>query len=177
MNARADRPNIIVILTDDHGYADVGFHGCQDIPTPHLDSLATGGMICSDGYVTCPVCSPSRAGLLTGRYQQRWGFDDNSWSTKTGLAVEAKTIADFLKDAGYSTIAIGKWHLGQLPQFRPLVRGFTDHYGFLGGGRSFLPLSESQGVAFVPKDPDQVDLWRNEQRGEDLPYLTDATAT
>ena len=171
---RADRPNIIVILTDDHGYADVGFHACQDIPTPYLDVLAKGGVICSQGYVTCPVCSPSRAGLLTGRYQQRLGFDDNSWSTKTGLAVEAKTIADFLKDAGYSTMAIGKWHLGQLPQFRPLVRGFSDHYGFLGGGRSFLPLSESQGVAFVPKDPDQVDLWRNEQRVEDPPYLTDA---
>src|SRR5688500_7675097 len=64
---RVDRPNIIVILTDDHGYADVGFHGCQDIPTPHLDLLAKGGVICSDGYVTCPVCSPTRAGLLTGR--------------------------------------------------------------------------------------------------------------
>lgn len=171
---RADRPNIIVILTDDHGYADVGFHGCQDIPTPHLDALAKGGVICTDGYVTCPVCSPTRAGLLTGIYQQRFGFDDNSWSTKTGLAVEAKTFANYLKDSGYSTMAIGKWHLGQLPQFRPLVRGFTDHYGFLGGGRSFLPLKESQGVAFVPKDPDQVDLWRNEQRVEDPPYLTDA---
>jgi len=171
---RPQRPNVIVILTDDHGYADVGFHGCQDIPTPHLDDLARGGVVCTDGYVTCPVCSPSRAGLLTGMYQQRWGFDDNSWSAKTGLATEAKTVADFLKNAGYKTVALGKWHLGQLPQFRPLVRGFTDHYGFLGGGRSFLPLQESQGVAFVPKDPDQVDLWRNEQRVEDPPYLTDA---
>jgi arylsulfatase A-like enzyme len=168
------RPNVIVIVTDDHGYADVGFHGCQDVPTPHLDALAKAGAICTDGYVTCPVCSPSRAALLTGRYQQRWGFDDNSWSTKTGLAVEAKTVADFLKEAGYATVALGKWHLGQLPQFRPLVRGFTDHYGFLGGGRSFLPLKDSQGVAFVPKDPDQVDLWRNERRVDDPPYLTDA---
>ncbi|HUQ68602.1 MAG TPA: sulfatase-like hydrolase/transferase [Planctomycetaceae bacterium] len=171
---RTGRPNIIVILTDDHGYADVGFHGCQDIPTPHLDALAKAGAICTDGYVTCPVCSPTRAGLLTGRYQQRWGFDDNSWSAKTGLSVDAKTVADFLQSAGYSTLALGKWHLGQLPQFRPLKRGFTDHYGFLGGGRSFLPLKESEGVPFVPKDPDQVDLWRNEIRVEDPPYLTDA---
>src|SRR5206468_3668029 len=83
-------------------------------------------------------------------------------------------VADVLKIAGYSTFAVGKWHLGQLPQFRPLVRGFTDHYGFLGGGRSFLPLKESQGVPFVPKDPDQVDLWRNENRVGDPDYLTDA---
>ncbi|MEK6259001.1 MAG: sulfatase-like hydrolase/transferase [Planctomycetota bacterium] len=171
---RKDKPNIIVIITDDHGYADVGFQGCQDIPTPHLDALAKGGAQCTDGYVTCPVCAPSRAALLTGRYQQRFGFEDNAWSAKVGLSTNEKTIADFLKSAGYATMAIGKWHEGQLPQFRPLVRGFTDHYGFLGGGRSFLPKQLSQNVAFVPKDPDQVDLWRNENRVDDPEYLTDA---
>jgi arylsulfatase A-like enzyme len=171
---RRDQPNVVVIVADDLGYADVGFQGRKDIPTPHLDALAKAGVVCTNGYVTCPVCAPTRAGLLTGRYQQRLGFEDNSWSAKTGLSTDATTIADVLKSAGYSTFAIGKWHLGQLPQFRPLVRGFTDHYGFLGGGRSFLPLKESQGVAFVPKDPDQVDLWRNEHRVEDPPYLTDA---
>jgi arylsulfatase A-like enzyme len=171
---RRDQPNVVVIVADDLGYADVGFQGCKDIATPHLDALAKAGVVCTNGYVTCPVCAPTRAGLLAGRYQQRLGFEDNSWSAKTGLSTDATTIADVLKSAGYSTFAIGKWHLGQLPQFRPLVRGFTDHYGFLGGGRSFLPLKESQGVAFVPKDPDQVDLWRNEHRVDDLPYLTDA---
>jgi arylsulfatase A-like enzyme len=161
-------------MTDDHGYADVGFHGCTDIPTPNLDALARDGVICTDGYVTCPVCAPTRAGLLTGRYQQRSGFEDNAWNRNAGLATEARTLPDYLRSAGYSTMAIGKWHVGQLPRFRPLVRGFTDHYGFLGGGRSFLPLKDSQGVAFVPKDPDQVDLWNNENRVEDPPYVTDA---
>lgn len=173
-DGRRDQPNVVVILADDLGYADVGFQGCADIPTRHLDALAKAGVICTNGYVTCPVCSPTRAGLLTGRYQQRCAFDDNSWSAKTGLAPEATTVADVLKAAGYSTFAVGKWHLGQLPQFRPLVRGFTDHYGFLGGGRSFLPLKDSTGVAFVPKDPDQVDLWRNQSRVGDPEYLTDA---
>jgi arylsulfatase A-like enzyme len=172
--ARGDRPNVVVILADDLGYADVGFQGCKDIPTPHLDALAKASVVCTNGYVTCPVCSPTRAGLLTGRYQQRLGFEDNSWSAKTGLTPEATTVADVLKAGGYATFAVGKWHLGQLPQFRPLVRGFTDHYGFLGGGRSFLPLKESRGVAFVPKDPDQVDLWRNQDRVGDPDYLTDA---
>ena len=75
---RADRPNIVVILADDLGYADVGFHGCKDIPTPHLDALAKAGVVCTNGYVTCPVCAPTRAGLLTGRYQQRLGLDRKS---------------------------------------------------------------------------------------------------
>jgi arylsulfatase A-like enzyme len=171
---RVNKPNVVVIVADDLGYADVGFQECKDIPTPYLDALAKAGVICTNGYVTCPVCAPSRAGLITGRYQQRLGFEDNAWSAKVGLSTEATTIADVLKADGYSTFAIGKWHLGQLPQFRPLVRGFTDHYGFLGGGRSFLPLKESQGVAFVPKDPDQVDLWRNQNRVEDPAYVTDA---
>jgi arylsulfatase A-like enzyme len=167
-------PNVVLIVADDLGYADVGFHGCKDIPTPHLDALAKAGVVCTNGYVTCPVCAPTRAGLLTGRYQQRLGFEDNAWSAKVGLSPAATTVSDALKSAGYSTFAVGKWHLGQLPQFRPLVRGFTDHYGFLGGGRSFLPLKESQGVAFVPKDPDQVDLWRNGTRVADPAYVTDA---
>ncbi|HVJ84412.1 MAG TPA: sulfatase-like hydrolase/transferase [Caulifigura sp.] len=165
-----------MIITDDQGYADAGFQGSPEIVTPHLDALARSGVVCTSGYVTAPVCAPSRAGLLTGRYQQRTGFHDNAWSPLVGLATNATTIADVLHSGGYATCAIGKWHMGQLPEYRPLVRGFTEHYGFLGGGRSFLPLKESQGVAFVPKDPDQVDLWRNETRGDDPAYVTDAFA-
>ena len=173
--ARPDgKANVIVIITDDHGYADAGFQGSTEILTPHLDALAASGVVCTSGYVTSAVCAPSRAGLLTGRYQQRHGFHDNAWSTLVGLSTEVRTIADVLKSQGYATCAIGKWHMGQLPQFRPLVRGFTEHYGFLGGGRSFLPLAESQGVPFVPKDLMQTSLWRNESQVEDPAYLTDA---
>src|ERR1051325_10435874 len=91
---KAKKPNIVILLADGLGYADVGFQGCKDIPTPHLDALAKAGVICTDGYVTCPVCAPTRAGLLTGRYQQRLGFEDNSWSAKTGMSPEAPTLAD-----------------------------------------------------------------------------------
>jgi arylsulfatase A-like enzyme len=173
--ARPDgKPNVIVIITDDQGYADAGFQGSTEIVTPHLDALAASGVVCTSGYVTSAVCAPSRAGLLTGRYQQRHGFHDNAWSPLVGLSTEVRTMADVLKSQGYATCAIGKWHLGQLPEFRPLVRGFTEHYGFLGGGRSFLPLGESQNVPFVPKDPMQTSLWRNESQVDDPAYLTDA---
>jgi arylsulfatase A-like enzyme len=168
------KPNVIVIITDDQGYADAGFQGSTEIATPHLDALAASGVVCTSGYVTAPVCAPSRAGLLTGRYQQRHGFHDNAWSPLVGLSTETKTIADVLKSTGYVTCAIGKWHMGQLPEYRPLVRGFTEHYGFLGGGRSFLPTAQSQGVPFVPKDPLQTAIWKNDQQIEDPEYVTDA---
>src|SRR6059058_2099910 len=106
--AAGRRPNIVVILADDLGYADVGFQGCKDIPTPNVDALAKAGVVCMSGYVTCPVCAPTRAGLLTGRYQQRLGFEDNAWSAKVGLTPEATTVADVLKSAGYATFAVGK---------------------------------------------------------------------
>ena len=137
------RPNVLVIVADDLGYNDVGFQGAREIPTPHLDRLAASGIRCTDGYVSYPVCSPSRAGLLTGRYQQRFGYEFNpKWDATAdthGLALSESTLADSLRSAGYTTCAIGKWHLGAHPQFHPNRRGFDDYFGFLGGGHRYLP--------------------------------------
>ncbi len=136
-------PNILVIVADDLGYADVGFQGCKDIPTPHLDALAKRSVRCTSGYVTHPFCSPTRAGLLTGRYQQRFGHENNpAWlpeSTVAGLPLSQTTLPQVLKTAGYATGAVGKWHLGAHPQFHPNRRGFDHYFGMLGGGHIYLP--------------------------------------
>ncbi len=132
------RPNILVILADDLGYADVGFNGCRDIPTPNLDRLAKQSVRCTNGYVTHPFCSPTRAGLLTGRYQQRFGHENNpAWlpdSTTAGLPLSPTTLPQVLKTAGYVTGCVGKWHLGAHPQFHPNRRGFDEYFGLLVAG-------------------------------------------
>src|SRR5689334_16452502 len=149
----ARKPNVIVLLADDLGYADAGFQGSRDLATPHLDALAKAGVRCTDGYVTCPVCSPTRAGLLTGRYQQRFGYEfiGGGGKVPAGLPAGETTVADLLKSAGYATGAIGKWHLGKEPPFHPLARGFGEFYGFLGGGRSYFPATAPAPLA--PLDP------------------------
>lgn len=138
-----NRPNIIVILADDLGYNDVGFTGKTDIKTPVLDMLAKGGVIFENGYVTHPYCGPSRAGLLTGRYQARFGMENNvSYSPDDkfmGLPLGETTVADRLKSAGYQTAIFGKWHLGAAPHFQPNNRGFDYFYGFLDGGHNYFP--------------------------------------
>ena len=137
------RPNVVVILADDLGYADVGFQGCKDIPTPRIDALARAGVRCASGYVSHPFCSPTRAGLLTGRYQQRFGHENNPTydpdDVTLGLPADQVTMADVLGKAGYVTGAVGKWHLGAAPRFHPGRRGFADFFGFLGGGHVYLP--------------------------------------
>lgn len=136
-----EKPNILLIVSDDHGYADVGFQGCKDIPTPHLDRLAKDGMHCTSGYVSHPFCSPTRAGLMTGRYQQRFGHENNPFynpeDEREGLPVSEKLLPAFLKEAGYVTGWIGKWHLGAAPCFSPLKRGFQETFGFIGGGHRY----------------------------------------
>ncbi len=137
------RPNFVLIVTDDQGYADVGFHGSKRVRTPHIDALARGGVRFAQAYVTHPYCSPTRAGLLTGRYQQRFGHENNPAylpeNHEIGLPVGEVTIADVLKGAGYVTAAVGKWHLGAGPPFHPGRRGFDEFFGFLGGGRNYFP--------------------------------------
>jgi arylsulfatase A-like enzyme len=142
LTAAEQRPNILVIVADDLGYADVGFNGCKDIPTPHLDALALQSTRCTNGYVTHPFCSPTRAGLLTGRYQQRFGHENNpAWlpdNTVAGLPISETTLPQVLKHSGYRTGAVGKWHLGAHPQFHPNQRGFDEYFGALGGGHVYL---------------------------------------
>jgi arylsulfatase A-like enzyme len=132
------RPNVLIIVGDDMGYADVGFHGATDIPTPHLDALAAAGVRFTNGYVSGPYCSPTRAGLLTGRYQTRFGHEFNSGGAGGGLPVTEQTIADRMKAAGYATGLVGKWHLGAKPNMHPQQRGFADFFGFLGGAHSYF---------------------------------------
>ena len=136
--AASPRPNILFIVGDDMGYADVGFHGCKDIPTPNLDALAASGVRFTSGYVSGPYCSPTRAGLLTGRYQTRFGHEFNPGGGSSGLPLTERTIADRLKAAGYVTGLVGKWHLGAQPQFHPQKRGFDEFYGFLGGAHDYF---------------------------------------
>jgi arylsulfatase A-like enzyme len=134
-------PNVLLIVSDDLGYADVGFQGCTDIPTPHLDRLAREGLHCTSGDVTHPFCSPTRAALLTGRYQQRFGHQNNPFfdpaDRREGLPTAETLLPAHLRPAGYVTGWIGKWHLGAAPEFSPLKRGFTETFGFLGGGHRY----------------------------------------
>ena len=143
LSSAASSPNLIVILTDDQGYADVGFNGCKDIPTPHLDSLAANGVRFTDGYVSFPVCGPSRAGLLTGRYQDRFGFTTNPTidpsNPNAGIPHEEENIAEVLTKVGYQSAIIGKWHMGSHPSNHPLNRGFDHFFGFLSGGHNYFP--------------------------------------
>jgi arylsulfatase A-like enzyme len=138
----ADRkPNIVVIVADDLGYADLGVHGCKDIPTPHIDALANAGTRCTNGYVSGPYCSPTRAGLLTGRYQTRFGheFNPGGKAADAGLPVTQTTLGDRLKEAGYVTGLVGKWHLGDESKYHPQKRGFDEFFGFLGGAHGYMP--------------------------------------
>ena len=119
-----DRPNIIIFLADDLGYADVGFNGCDDIPTPNIDSIATKGVKFTDGYANHPVCSPSRAGLLTGMYQHRFGFENNSGpedyaAPNFGVPRDVPMISERLQKVGYKTGMVGKWHVGFNEGLRP----------------------------------------------------------
>lgn len=150
------RPNVIIIVADDQGYHDLGVQGATDIKSPNIDALAAEGVRFTSGYVTCPVCSPSRAGLLTGRYQQRFGHEFNpgpNASPNFGLPTSQKTFANYLKEAGYVTGMVGKWHEGYRDGQRPLQRGFDSYYGFLGGAHSYVPVArQSMGNNAVMRD-------------------------
>jgi arylsulfatase A-like enzyme len=154
-------PNIVIILADDLGYDDVGFNGCPDIPTPNIDALAANGVACTDGYVTEPFCAPSRAALLTGRYQERYGFDsgpeEDNDNPALGLPFSEIILPQLLRPAGYVSAAIGKWHLGFAPAMLPLQRGFDRFVGFPGSQSHYY----------------NVRLYNDDTRFFDTQYLTD----
>ncbi len=162
--AFTEKPNIVVIVADDLGYADVLFNPLhpKEITTPHLDALASESVICRQGYVSGHVCSVTRAGLMTGRYQQRLGLYTGG-EAGSGLPMDQQIFPQFLKPAGYATCQIGKWHLGPDPEWSPALRGFDEVFGFLGrGAHDYFKLDD-------PEDP----IYRGLETVNLEGYLTD----
>lgn len=166
-------PNIIILLADDLGYADLGCQGGKpEVSTPHIDSLAANGVRFTDAYVTSAMCAPSRAGLMSGRYQQRYGFEFDinapparNNSESFGLPRNEPTLAERLRTAGYATSLAGKWHLGFAEGLRPTERGFDSFFGFHSGWHTYVP-----GGVNVDK------IWRGTEPVEEDKYLTFAFA-
>jgi arylsulfatase A-like enzyme len=178
-DAPARRPNIVVIVSDDQGYADAGFQGAKDIPTPNLDTLAQSGVRCTRGYVTAPVCSPSRAGLLTGRYQERFGHQNNIVADAAlpiaHLPSDETLLPQVLAKAGYHTAMIGKWHLGLQDGCRPYERGFQEFFGIITGGHDYFVNNPEERA--TDDNSYKARIERNGPLGEKVPgYLTDAFA-
>lgn len=171
--AQAEKPNFIIILADDLGFADLSFNGSKQIATPNIDALSEEGITFTQGYVSAPVCSPSRAGLITGRNQVHFGHDNNMGGNQPGfdpdflgLPLSETTIATRLKELGYATGLIGKWHLGSESHFHPLKRGFDEFWGYTGGGHDyFVALPDGKGY----KCPIEC----NYKTPQDITYITD----
>jgi arylsulfatase A-like enzyme len=169
------KPNFIIILADDLGYGDVGFTGSTQIKTPHIDALANSGVTFTQGYVSAPVCGPSRAGLITGRNQVNFGVDNNIGAdlpqfnkNYVGLPVTEKTIADRLKELGYVNGLIGKWHLGDAEHFHPTKRGFDEVWTYPVGGHHYFK-SEPDGKGYLSP------LESNYKTPDPITYITDDT--
>jgi arylsulfatase A-like enzyme len=171
LSAPSRKPNILLIVADDMGYAETTPQGARDIPTPNIESIARNGIRFTDGYVSCPVCSPTRAGLMTGRYQQRFGHELNPGPAQSaedafGLPLTEVTLANRLKGLGYATGMVGKWHLGYKPEFHPMKRGFDEFFGFLGGAHSYLDANADMANRIL----------RGTEPVDEKSYLTDAFA-
>ncbi|MDP6721930.1 MAG: sulfatase-like hydrolase/transferase, partial [Pirellulaceae bacterium] len=151
------RPNVIIIYTDDQGSIDVNCYGAKDLLTPHMDALAERGVRFTQFYSAAPVCSPSRAALLTGRFPQRAGLPSNAGSQpgSEGMPADQVTIAEMLKSAGYATGHIGKWHLGYIKPTMPNGQGFDYSFGHMGG------CIDNYSHFFYWSGPNRHDLWRN----------------
>ncbi len=164
----SDNPNFVIIMADDLGYGDIGCYGNTNIKTPHLDALAEGGMRFTDFHSNGPVCTPTRAALLTGRYQQRSGLEGVIYARgptrQTGMALEQITFAEVLKEAGYTGGLFGKWHLGYRPEFNPIRQGFDEFRGYVSGNVDYH--SHIDGAGFQ-------DWWQNDRQIRETGYVTD----
>ena len=165
----ATAPNILLVFTDDMGYGDLGCYGSKQIPTPNIDALAASGVLCTQAYVTAPVCAPSRAGLMSGCYPQRFGFEHNLNyrsdvdEATIGIPNERPTMARRLGELGYRNGLVGKWHLGRHPSQHPLERGFDSFFGMIKGHHGYFPKPEKNAL-FDGREP---------LKTIDSPYLTD----
>lgn len=165
------KPNILLIVADDLGWGELTSQGfAKDIPTPNIDSISANGIRFTNGYVSGPYCSPTRAGLLTGRYQQRFGHEFNPGppteaNQAVGLSLQETTIGNRLKSAGYATGWFGKSHLGSAPEFHPQKRGFDEFFGFYGGAHSYVNPGKGQ-----------TGIFRGTEPVKDPGYLTEAFA-
>ncbi len=175
-----ETPNVIVIMADDLGYADVGFNGSTEIPTPNIDRIADNGVTFTSGYTSYSVCGPSRAGFITGRYQQRFGFERNPLyridDPYMGLPHGEMTIAESVSQVGYTSGIIGKWHLGAHISNHPLNRGFDEFYGHLGGGHRYFPEELTIPSSYNANNEDQsyrTWIMRNHSHEQTDEYITD----
>ncbi len=167
------KPNFILIVADDLGYGDLSLTGSTQIKTPHIDALAKNGMFFTQGYVSSAVCSPSRAGFITGINQVEFGHDNNIANSQTGfdpeyrgLPLTVKTIADYLKPLGYVSGLIGKWHLGYEPQFHPLKRGFDEFWRYIGGSHDYFKSQPNKQGMLAP-------ITCNYKTPQPITYITD----
>ena len=167
------RPNFVFILADDLGYADLGCYGGRDNCSPNLDRMATEGLRFTNGYANSCVCSPSRFAIATGRYQHRLrgGLDEPIASAlpKLGLPPDHPTMASLLRDAGYATALVGKWHMGSLPWFSPLKSGYEEFFGQRGGAVDYF----QHHLPYGPDSPVAHDLWEGGEEVQRKGYLTD----
>ncbi len=167
------RPNLLLIVADDMGWADVGCYGRNDVRTPAIDSLARDGMKFEQAYANSPVCTPSRVALLTGRYQNRLpiGQEEPLGANKVGLEPSEPTFPAQLRAAGYQTALVGKWHLGAVDEYSPLKHGYQHFWGIRGGGADYFRHS----LTYTPDSP--ADLWDGDVRVDEVGYMTDLLGT
>jgi len=161
-------PNIILIMADDLGYGDLGCYGSRTMQTPQLDSLAANGLKFTDFHANAPVCTPTRAALLTGRYQQRAGLEGVIYvrgeTRQVGMDTSEVTVAELLKDAGYQTAIMGKWHLGYKKEYNPVQQGFDEFYGYVSGNIDYHSHYDNAGI---------YDWWHNLDSIKEEGYVTD----